>query len=181
MEKIKIGISRCLLGEKVRYDGQYVEDPYITEILARYVDFIPVCPEVEYGLTVPREPMRLVGDPDGPRLITVHTGIDHTEGLAAWARRKLDGLLGAGLCGFIFKTRSPSCGVYDAKVYAGTSVSDQPVAKGVGIFAEAFMKRFPLIPVEDEERLGNPEVREDFVERVFACQRQIEVMLRNHA
>ena len=88
-DKIKLGISACLLGEKVRYDGGHELDRFLTGTLGKYVDFVPVCPEVECGLGVPREAMRLVGDPRDPRLVTVHSGVDHTERMLAWARRRV--------------------------------------------------------------------------------------------
>jgi len=168
------------LGERVRYDGQLIGDRRTTDILARYCDFVPVCPEVEYGLAVPREPMRLVGDPENPRLITIYTGIDYTEGMAEWVPAKLEELANAGLCGFVFKARSPSCGVHDAKVYVDINAPDQEAVRGIGIFASAFLKRFPRVPVEDEESLRDPRFRENFVKRVFAYREQYEAMIRNH-
>jgi uncharacterized protein YbgA (DUF1722 family)/uncharacterized protein YbbK (DUF523 family) len=168
MEKIKLGVSSCLLGKKVRYDGGHKLDNYITETLGRYVDWVPVCPEVEYGLPVPREAMRLSGTAEAPRLVGSRTGIDHTDGMNMWARQRLDELEKEGLCGFIFKSRSPSSGMRAVKVYKPSGV---PVHTGVGIFARAFMKRFPLIPVEDDGRLQNPELRENFIERIFVFRR----------
>ncbi|OPY79338.1 MAG: hypothetical protein A4E65_01933 [Syntrophorhabdus sp. PtaU1.Bin153] len=165
MEKIRIGVSTCLLGEKVRYDGGHQHDHYITETLGRYFEYIPVCPEVEYGLPVPREPMHLVGNPGMPRLITIKTGIDHTDGMVTWADRRLKELRKEGLCGFIFKSKSPSSGMQGVKVYTSAGM---PTRKGVGIFARAFMQCFPLLPVVDDGRLHDPILRENFVERVFA-------------
>ena len=110
MEKVKIGISACLTGSKVRYNGSHKRDHYITDTLGQYFDFIPLCPEVEYGLPVPREPMRLTGVPENPRLITIRTGIDHTDGMKKWAKERLNELDKQKLCGFIFKSRSPSSG-----------------------------------------------------------------------
>jgi uncharacterized protein YbgA (DUF1722 family)/uncharacterized protein YbbK (DUF523 family) len=168
MEKIKLGISSCLLGEKVRYDGGHKLDHYITETLGRYVDWMPVCPEVEYGLPVPREAMHLSGTAEAPRLVGSRTGVDHTDGMNMWARQRLDELEKEGLCGFIFKSRSPSSGMRGVKVYKPSGV---PVHTGVGIFAWAFMKRFPLIPVEDDGRLQDPDLRENFIERIFVFKR----------
>lgn len=168
MEKIKIGISTCLLGQNVRYDGGHQWDRYITETLGRYFAWVPVCPEVEYGLPVPREAMRLVGDPAAPRLMTIRTGIDHTAGMQAWARDKLETLAGESLCGFIFKSKSPSSGMAAVKVY---TPGGMPVKRGVGIFAAAFMTRFPLLPVEEDGRLHDPLLRENFIERVFVYRR----------
>jgi uncharacterized protein YbgA (DUF1722 family)/uncharacterized protein YbbK (DUF523 family) len=168
MEKIKIGISSCLLGEKVRYDAGHQLDRYITDTLGQYFEWVPVCPEVEYGLPVPREPMRLVGDPDCPRLLTIRTGIDHTEGMLKWAEQKLNELEKEELCGFIFKSRSPSSGSGGVKVY---TPSGMPSQRGVGLFGRAFMNQFPVLPVIDDGRLHDPGLRENFIERVFIYKR----------
>ncbi len=168
MEKIRLGISTCLLGEKVRYDGGHKLDHYLKDTLGKYVDWVPVCPEVEYGLPVPREAMRLTGNPEDPRLVTSGTGIDHTEGMKSWAEKRLNELDKEGLCGFIFKSRSPSSGMRGVKVYGNSGV---PARTGVGIFARAFMQRFPLIPVEDSGRFQNPALRENFIEQVFVFRR----------
>ncbi len=173
MEKIRIGISACLLGQKVRYDGGHKLNPYIVDTLGRYVDWVPVCPEVEYGLPVPREAMRLVGDPVLPRLVTVKTGIDHTDGMKKWAERKLNVLAQEGLCGFIFKSRSPSSGMQNVKVYIEKGM---PRGRGIGIFAAAFMEKFPLIPVEDDGRFNDPKLRENFIENAFVFQRWREFL-----
>ena len=173
--KIKLGISSCLLGEKVRYDGSHKLDHYLTDTLGQYVDWLPVCPEVEYGLPVPREAMRLTGNAQNPRLVTTRTGVDHTEGMKQWALRRLDALEHKELCGFIFKSRSPSSGMRGVKVY---NPSGFPVRTGVGIFARAFMERFPLIPVEDSGRLQDPALRENFIERVFVFRRWKEFQRR---
>jgi uncharacterized protein YbgA (DUF1722 family)/uncharacterized protein YbbK (DUF523 family) len=175
MEKIKIGVSRCLLGEKVRYDGQLKLDDYITGTLGRYFDFVGVCPEVEYGLPVPREAMRLTGNPDAPRLVTVKGGVDHTEGMLGWARDRLDGLAKEGLLGFIFKSKSPSSGMQGVKVYGPSGVVSP---KGVGIFARTFMERFPLVPTEDEGRLHDPALSENFIERIFVFKRWQEFLMK---
>jgi uncharacterized protein YbgA (DUF1722 family)/uncharacterized protein YbbK (DUF523 family) len=168
MEKIRIGVSTCLMGEPVRYDGGHAHDRYVTDTLGRYVEFVPVCPELEAGLGVPREPMRLVGDPESPRLITVRTKSDMTEVLVMWARKRVRELENEGLCGFIFKSKSPSSGMERVKVY---SESGMPVKKGVGLFARAFMEHFPLIPVEEEGRLHDLRLRENFIERIFTLER----------
>jgi len=168
MGKIKIGISSCLLGEKVRYDAGHKLDRYITDTLGQYFEWVPICPEVEYGLPVPREPMRLVGDPDSPRLITIRTGIDHTEGMLKWAEEKLKELEKEELCGFIFKSRSPSSGIGGVKVY---TLSGMPSQRGIGLFGRAFMNKFPVIPVIDDGRLHDPGLRENFIERVFVYKR----------
>lgn len=168
MERIKIGISSCLLGEKVRYDGTHQRDRYITETLSKYFEWVPVCPEVEYGLTVPREAMRLVGDPEAPRLVTSKSGVDHTEGMRLWANKKLRELARADLSGFIFKARSPSSGLGGVKVYSPSGI---PSKRGFGIFGRVFTERFPLVPTEDDGRLHDPSLRENFIERVFVFRR----------
>lgn len=166
--KIKLGISSCLLGEKVRYDGGHKLDHYLRETLGQYVNWLPVCPEIEYGLPVPREAMRLIGTEEGPRLITTHTGVDHTDGMRRWAGQRINELEKEDLCGFVFKSRSPSSGMRGVKVYSPSGI---PVRTGVGIFAETFMERFPLLPVEDDGRLQDPALRENFIERVFVFRR----------
>jgi len=167
-EKIKLGISSCLLGEPVRYDGGNKLDRFLRDTLGRFVEWVPVCPEVECGLPVPRESMRLVGDPDNPRLITVRSGIDHTKRMTEWAAEKVKELEGRNLCGFVFKTRSPSSGMRGVKIY---TTSGMPSRTGRGLFAARFMKHFPLIPVEDEGRLHDMKIRENFIERVFVYHR----------
>ncbi|MDH5768961.1 MAG: DUF523 and DUF1722 domain-containing protein [Nitrospirota bacterium] len=178
MEKIKIGISSCLLGENVRYDGGHKLDRYITDTLGQYFEWVPVCPEVAYGLPVPREAMHLLGDPDSPRLVTIRTGVDHTKGMLKWATKKLKELESQELCGFIFKSRSPSSGIGGVKVY---TPSGMPSQRGVGIFGGAFTKRFPLIPVIDDGRLHDPGLRENFIERAFVYKRWQEFMKKGSA
>lgn len=166
-EKLTLGISSCLLGNEVRYNGQHKLNRYLRDILGRYVNYYPVCPEVECGLPVPREAMHLSGDPDNPRLVTVKTDIDHTDRMGVWAENKLDDMEKAGLCGFIFKTKSPSSGLRDIKVYNGKSIK----YNGVGLFAKAFTERFPHIPVEDDGRLNDPGIRENFIQQIFIYHR----------
>ncbi len=168
MEKIRIGISSCLLGERVRYDGGHKWDRYITDTLGQYFEWISVCPEVEYGLPIPREPMHLEGNPVSPRLITKKTRIDRTEGMTKWVAAKLTELGDLDLCGFIFKSRSPSSGIGGVTVYTPEGM---PSRKGAGLFGGAFARRFPLMPVTDDGRLHDPALRENFVERVFVCNR----------
>lgn len=165
---IKIGISSCLLGEKVRYDGGHKLDRFIRDTLGQFVTFVPVCPEVECGFPIPRETLRLIGDPQNPRLVTTQTRIDHTEHMQLWARQRLDELEKEDLCGFIFKKNSPSSGLLRVKVY---NEKGMPHKQGRGIFARAFTDRFPRIPVEEEGRLNDPLLRENFIERIFALRR----------
>lgn len=166
---LKIGISACLLGQPVRYDGGHKLDPFLADTLGRFVTFVPVCPETECGLGVPREVMRLVGDPASPRLVTSHTGVDLTDRMAQWAAQRVEELAKEDLCGFIFKSRSPSSGMERVKVYPETG--GIPVKRGVGLFARAFMERFPLLPVEDEGRLHDPMLRENWITRIFVLRR----------
>jgi len=163
-----LGISACLLGEKVRFDGGHKLDLYLRDVLGVCVNRIPVCPEVECGLTVPRGIMRLVSDTEPPRLITLSSGTDQTERMMNWTKKRLNNLEKQNLHGFVFKARSPSCGMRSVKVYDSLGV---PHKNGIGLFARAFMERFPLIPVEEEGRLGKPELRENFIERIFVYKR----------
>jgi uncharacterized protein YbgA (DUF1722 family)/uncharacterized protein YbbK (DUF523 family) len=173
MEKIRIGVSTCLLGEAVRYDGGHAHDRYVTETLGQYMEFVPICPEMEAGFGVPREPVRLVGDPASPRLMTVKTKKDLTDTMTAWVRRRVRELEKEDLCGFIFKSKSPSSGMERVKVYTEKGM---PVKKGVGLFARAFMEHFPLIPVEEEGRLHDPHLRQNFIERIFTLNRSREAL-----
>lgn len=167
-DKIRIGISACLLGREVRYDGGHKLDRFLRDTLGQYVEYVPVCPEVECGLGIPREAMRLVGDPASPRLVTIRTKIDHTERMLSWARRRVKELEEERLCGFIFKSDSPSSGMERVKVY---SEEGMPSKTGVGLFAGAFMEHFPLVPTEEEGRLHDPVLRENFIERIFTLKR----------
>ena len=177
-DTIKLGISTCLLGEKVRYDGGHKLDRFLTDTLGQYVEYVPVCPEFECGFGVPREAFRLVGDPQSPRLVTSHTHRDYTDRMVEWARKRVTDLEREGLCGFIFKSNSPSSGMERVKVY---SEKGMPVKKGRGIFARIFMEHFPLIPVEDEGRLHDPKLRENFIERIFTLKRWREVLSKKRA
>ena len=158
--KIKLGISMCLLGENVRWNAGHKLDPYLTQTLGRFVEYVPICPEVEAGFGVPRESMRLTGNPDAPRLVTFKTKQDCTDQMLNWAKKRVKELVNNDLCGFIFKSGSPSSGMIRVKVYTDKGI---PVKKGVGLFAREFMKQFPLIPVEDDGRLHDPIIRENFI------------------
>lgn len=170
---IRIGISSCLLGEKVRYDGGHKHDRFITETLGQFFEWVPVCPEVECGLPVPREAMRLVGDPEAPRLLTIRSGVDHTERMLRWARSRVVALEVERLSGFIFKSKSPSSGMERVRVYNEHGV---PSPRGVGLFARAFREHFPLLPTEEDGRLHDLPIRENFIERVFALARWRELV-----
>jgi uncharacterized protein YbgA (DUF1722 family)/uncharacterized protein YbbK (DUF523 family) len=163
--RIKLGISTCLLGKNVRYDGGHKLDRFLTDTLGQYVEYVPVCPELECGLGVPRESMRLVGNPDSPRLLTLRSHRDHTDRMVRWAKKRIRELEKENLCGFIFKSNSPSSGMERVKVYNEKGMA---IKKGSGIFARIFMAHFPLLPVEEEGRLHDPKLRENFIERIFA-------------
>lgn len=170
---IKIGISSCLLGNKVRYDGGHKLDRFLRDTLGQYVSFVPVCPEVECGLPVPRPSMRLCGSPDAPRLIVTRTGTDLTDQMQDWARKRVVELEEENLCGYVFKKGSPSSGMVRVKIY---NEKGMPYQTGSGLFAKAFMDHFPRIPVEEEGRLHDPMLRENFIERIFALRRWRELL-----
>jgi uncharacterized protein YbbK (DUF523 family) len=162
---LRIGISRCLLGEPVRFDGGHKRDGFLLEALSRHVEWVPVCPEVEIGLGTPREPMRLAGDFHAPRLITINTGVDHTDAMNRFARQRVRELETLNLSGFVFKSDSPSCGIEHVPLFTAQGME---TPDGVGLFARAFMAHFPLIPVEEESRLHNPQAVKSFLDRVLA-------------
>jgi len=165
MEKIKLGISSCLLGEKVRYDGGHKLDRFLTDTLGQYVEYVPVCPEFECGLGVPRKHMHLEGKPDSPRLIITETRQDETKRMVIWAQKRLIQMEKEDMRGFIFKSNSPSCGINNVKVFNEKSI---PVLTGMGIFAGILIKHFPSLPVEDEVHLHDPGLLKNFREMIFA-------------
>jgi uncharacterized protein YbgA (DUF1722 family)/uncharacterized protein YbbK (DUF523 family) len=165
---LRLGISRCLLGDEVRFDGGHKRDNFLTDVFGRYVEWVPVCPEVEAGLGTPREAMRLVGDPQHPRLVTIRSGNDHTQALMTVSAKRIEELKALDLSGYVFKKDSPSCGVERVRLY---NEHGMPSRNGVGLFARAFIEQFPLIPVEEEGRLCDPQLRENFIERVFCYRR----------
>jgi uncharacterized protein YbgA (DUF1722 family)/uncharacterized protein YbbK (DUF523 family) len=156
------------MGDSVRFDGGHKLDHFIRDTLGAYVDFVPVCPEVECGLGVPREAMRLEGEVESPRLVTVRTKVDLTERMLNWSNRRVRELEKENLCGFIFKSKSPSSGMERVKVYTENGM---PVMRGVGLFARACKTHFPLLPVEEEGRLHDPVLRENFIEGIFTLKR----------
>jgi uncharacterized protein YbbK (DUF523 family)/uncharacterized protein YbgA (DUF1722 family) len=183
--EIRIGVSACLLGERVRYDGGHEKDPFLTGPLAAHVRFVPVCPEVELGLGTPRETIRLQRDEApsptvsrGPavregaeapvRLVAPGSGRDHTAAMRRYAERRVAELAGLELSGYVLKTDSPSCGMERVRIWGGGPV---PARTGRGAFAEVLMRRLPLLPVEEEGRLRDPALRENFLERVLAYRR----------
>jgi uncharacterized protein YbgA (DUF1722 family)/uncharacterized protein YbbK (DUF523 family) len=165
---LRVGISSCLLGETVRYDGGHKRDAFLAGTFGRFVEWVPVCPEVECGLGTPRESMRLVRQGGGIRLLTVKSGIDHTAQLERYARKRVAELAVDELSGYVLKKDSPSCGMERVKVYGEGAL---PTRSGRGLFAAALLERCPDLPVEEEGRLSDPRLRDNFVERVFAYAR----------
>ena len=170
-----LGISRCLLGDEVRFDGGHKRDSFLTDVFGRYVEWVPVCPEVEAGLGTPREAMRLVGDLQNHRLVTIKSGTDHTRALETLTTNRIAQLMELDLSGYVFKKGSPSCGIERVRIY---NEHGMPNRNGVGLFARAFIAQFPLIPVEEEGRLCEPTLRENFIERVF-CYRRWQDLVQN--
>ena len=172
-DKIKIGVSACLMGEPVRWNGGHARDRYLTDILGQYAEYVPVCPEVECGMGVPRETLRLVGNPDNPNLVTSKTNVDHTHRMTEWARKRVKELEKENLCGFVFKKNSPSSGLYKVPV---KNFKGMPQKKGQGIFARVFTEHFPLVPVEEDGRLHDAKLRETFIEQIFTLMRWREML-----
>ena len=164
-ESIRIGISSCLLGQKVRFDGGHKRDAFLVDTFGTFVEWVPVCPEVELGLGTPREALRLVRKGDEIRMVNTRSGRDISTEMRQWAQARVDALAGERLCGYVLKKDSPSCGMERVKIYADAGMAEK---NGRGFFAEALMARFPRLPVEEEGRLSDPRLRDNFVERVFA-------------
>lgn len=170
--RLRLGISRCLLGDHVRYDGGHKRDAFLTDVLGRFVEWVPVCPEVEAGLGTPREAMRLEGPPASTRLVAIKSGTDHTQTMTRFSERRVRELEALDLSGYVLKKDSPSCGIERVRLY---NPHGMPARNGVGLFARTFMERFPLIPVEEEGRLNDPVLRENFIERMFCYRRWREL------
>lgn len=162
---IRIGVSACLLGQQVRFDGGHKRDAFLAETFGRFVEWVPVCPEVECGFGTPREAMRLVRDERGVRLLTIKTGLDLTAPMARFSRSRVCALASENLSGYVLKKDSPSCGLERVKVYGPHG---NAARGGRGLFAAALVEAFPHLPVEEEGRLADPRLRDNFVERVFA-------------
>jgi uncharacterized protein YbgA (DUF1722 family)/uncharacterized protein YbbK (DUF523 family) len=176
MDRVRIGISACLLGDEVRFDGGHKRDRFLTDVLGPHVDFVRVCPEVEVGMGTPREAVRLVRDGGALRMVTTRTGVDHTDAMNEWARRRVESLAREDLSGYVLKKDSPSCGMERVKVYGA---GGPPRRDGRGLFADALLHRCPNLPVEEEGRLMDPALRENFIERVFAY-RRLKDLFRGH-
>lgn len=167
-KKPRLGISACLLGQKVRYDGEHKRDVYLTEVFGKFVDWIPICPEIEVGMGVPRETVHLVGELNNPSMIAAKSGEDWTDAMNRFAAKRSRALVKEKLSGYVFKKDSPSCGLERVKLYSNKGV---PTRQGRGLFAAAIVKESPLLPVEEEGRLNDLGLRENFIERVFAYHR----------
>lgn len=165
---IRLGISMCLLGEKVRFDGGHKRDRFLTDLLGKYFSWVPVCPELEVGMGVPREAVRLTGRAALPQMVGVGSGEDWTRRMGSYSEKRVGQIASMDLSGFIFKSESPSCGMEWVKVYAKNGM---PSKNGRGLFTRVFMKELPLIPVEEEERLNDAKIRENFIVRVFSYHR----------
>lgn len=166
MTKIPVGISSCLLGESVRFDGGHKKDAYITGTLSHYFDFHPVCPEVAIGLGIPRPPIRLSRTDAGIRCVGVRDPLlDVTDRLTEYARSRKS--LHQRLCGYILKKDSPSCGMERVKVFSG----NMPSRNGTGFYTAQMRCDNPLMPMEEEGRLGDPHLRENFIQRVYVFYR----------
>ncbi len=168
--KLRLGVSSCLLGRKVRYDGQDRRDPFVVDVLGRFFEWVPVCPELEVGMGVPREPIRLVGSAAAPRLVAERSGTDHTEAMRRFAERRVRELSKLDLAGYVTKEGSPSCGM--ARVQVHGPRGGAPRRDGVGLFARVLLERLPFLPVVEEEALHDPGLRESFIERVLAYARR---------
>lgn len=177
-QQIRIGISLCLLGEKVRFDGGHKRDAFIVETLGKFFTWVPVCPEMEIGLGTPRETLRLEGTPEAPRLIAAKSHNDLTESMLHYADNRVRDLSDLNLHGYILKKNSPSCGMERVRVY---NPKGSPLRKGRGLFAKTLIDYCPLLPVEEEGRLQDMRLRENFIERVFAYYRWQEMLAKQPA
>ncbi|WP_419785488.1 YbgA family protein [Pseudodesulfovibrio sp.] len=169
----RLGIARCLLGEEVRYDGTHKLDRYLRDTLGQFVEWVPVCPEVECGMSVPREAIRLAGDPENPLLVGRKSGADWTTTMLDWAKVRLEELNRLNLDGYVFQFGSPTCGMSRVKVYSGKGAATR---SGIGMWGRMVMDRFPLLPFEDDGRLRDPAIRENFISRLFTLRRWREAM-----
>lgn len=171
---IRLGVSSCLLGSAVRYDGGHKRNAFLTELLGAWIEWVPVCPEVELGMGIPRPAIRLERSEDGLRLVEPKSGADHTREMQRFARRRARELAAEQLCGYVFKKDSPSCGLERVKVYAAGGPAKRD---GRGLFAAELVARYPELPVEEEGRLQDAPLRENFIERVFAY-RRLQLLFR---
>jgi uncharacterized protein YbgA (DUF1722 family)/uncharacterized protein YbbK (DUF523 family) len=173
-DKIKIGVSSCLIGEKVRWNGDHKQDQYVREVLANYFEYVSICPEMEVGMGVPRETVALYGDLDKSQMISKKTQTNWTKPMERYIKGRINSLAHDDLCGYIFKSKSPSCGLGRVPVYS--EFGSHNVWHGPGMFAQAFTNKFPLVPTEDEGRLNDPRIRENFIVKVFSFYRLQELL-----
>jgi FdhD protein len=171
MRGLRIGISSCLLGDEVRFDGGHKRDAPLLEAFAPHVEWVRVCPEVEIGMGVPREPVRLVQSGAELRMIAVHTGTDHTEAMREFAARRVQALAAMDLRGYVLKSDSPSCGLHGVKVFDVNGGDAEPARRGTGLFAAALTSAFPDLPIAEERQLADPASRASFLDRVMAYDR----------
>ena len=174
--ELRIGVSSCLLGEEVRYDGGHKHDRYLTGILGRWVRWFPLCPEVEIGLGIPRPTIRLEGTVEAPRLIEPRSGDDLTDTMNDWAQSHMATITSWDLHGYILKKGSPSCGLFRVRVWNDKGM---PERDGRGLFAARLTEHFPLLPVEEEGRLHDPPLRENFIDRLFVHERWKSFLAEN--
>jgi uncharacterized protein YbgA (DUF1722 family)/uncharacterized protein YbbK (DUF523 family) len=167
----KLGISACLLGQNVRFDGGHKREQFLTDLFGKFVEWIPICPEVEAGMGVPRETVRLVGTLTNPRMLAEKSGKDWTEAMNRFSAKRVRAIAEENLSGYVVKKNSPSCGMERVRVY---SIKGMPERQGRGLFAAALMRKWPLLPVEEEGRLHDLKLRENFIERVFAYHRWLQ-------
>jgi len=149
-EKIKIGVSSCLLGEKVRWDGDHKQDQYVLDVLDSCFDCVSICPEVDAGMSVPREAVALYGTLEKQKMITKGNQTDWTKKMVRFKKDRIRELRKENICGYVFKSNSPSCGIEKVPIYS--EFSSSRVRYGSGMFASSFIKAFPLVPVEGERR-----------------------------
>ncbi|MDH5762386.1 MAG: DUF523 and DUF1722 domain-containing protein [Nitrospinota bacterium] len=171
--RIRVGVSSCLLGEKVRWNGDHKQDLFVKDLLGQFFEWVPTCPEVEIGMGIPRETVQLTGDPESPRMVGNSTGTDWTAPMRRYSNQRSAELAKMNLSGYIFKNRSPSCGIARIKVYGDNG---NPTPNGRGLFADAFMHHCTLVPVEDEGRLHDAKIRENFITRIFAYHRLAQLL-----
>ncbi len=174
-EKIKIGMSSCLLGEEVRWDGDHKYDQYVRDVLGSYFDYVSICPEVDVGMGVPRETVALYGTLENPKMITKRSKTDWTKKMNHYTKDRIHELTKENLCGYVFKSKSPSCGIGKVPIYS--EFGSSRMRHGSGMFASSFVKVFPLVPVEDEGRLHDPVIRENFIVRIF-CFHRLQLLVR---
>ena len=174
-EKIKIGMSSCLLGEEVRWDADHNHDQYVRDVLGSYFDYVSICPEVDVGMGVPRETVALYGTLENPKMITKRSKTDWTKKMNHYTKDRIHELTKENLCGYVFKGKSPSCGIGKVPIYS--EFGSSRMRHGSGMFASSFVKVFPLVPVEDERRLHDPVIRENFIVRIF-CFHRLQLLVR---